>query len=124
MQDLLAGAEETKELMRITIEYQETRKPYRWKKAFTARVLFADRKAIFTRGGGSHQRFWPSSGKATSWGWDPKHPEVQRNMGDGLGGTIRTGWWRIHPASMHRLREHYRLPRSRRKKRKNPMIRE
>jgi hypothetical protein len=99
LQALLAGAEETKEQMRITIEYQETRKPYRWKKAFTARVLFADSKAIFTRGGGSHQHFH-ASGRWTCFGYLFTHPEVKKNMG------VPPHWRdvRISPQSLKRIK--------------------
>ena len=41
----------------VLIQYQETRKPYRWVNAFRARVLFADRKTVLVRGAGSESLF-------------------------------------------------------------------
>lgn len=81
--------------MRVTVQYQETRKPYHWRNAFTARVLFADSQIILVRGCGSHSSFH-SNGHFRSAGYNPNHPAA-KNI------PKRHGKWRLHPGSLTRL---------------------
>jgi len=82
--------------MRVTIQYQEVRNPHRWKNAFTARVLFADRQIVLVRGAGSHSTFDPN-GPFKSAGWRREHPAAKSI-------PKRHGTWRLHPKSVDRLK--------------------
>lgn len=81
----------------VTIQYQETRKPYRWVNAFRARVLFADRKTILVRGAGSESLF-RGNGDMNMAGYHRDHPAAKKI-------PWRHGGWRIHPTSLARLKE-------------------
>lgn len=80
----------------VTVQYQETRKPYRWVSAFRARVLFADQKTILVRGAGTVSLF-RGNGDMNFAGYNRKHPAAKRI-------PERLGRWRIHPKSVERLR--------------------
>jgi len=82
--------------MRVTIQVQETRKPYDWKSVFPARVLFASRELIVVKGCGSHSFFY-GTGQMRMAGYRPAHPHA-KNVPD------RHGSWRIHPDSVKRIK--------------------
>lgn len=85
--------------MQVTVQFQEPRKPHAWKKAFTAKVLFADKRAILVRGGGSHSmfdgkghfRFMSYSKRLVESGVIPGYPRYANG-------------WRIAPESLERLK--------------------
>jgi hypothetical protein len=81
--------------MQITVQYQEPRKPHRWIDAFTARVLYADRKIVLVRGCGSHSTF-RTDGTMKHVGWHPDRAEASHI-------PTRTGTWRLRPHSVARL---------------------
>lgn len=81
--------------MRVTIQVQETRKPYNWKTVFPGRVLYADRQIILVRACGSHSSFQPN-GEMRGVGYLRTHPHA-KNVPE------RHGRWRIHPDSLKKL---------------------
>lgn len=93
-----------------------------WKRAWTAEVLYADRRFVVTRSAGSHQTFrgvptgnwrkrsrpstWRNDGglEADMWGHDPKHPAVARlNLPRDRYGRLVLGHVRIAPKSVVKL---------------------
>lgn len=78
--------------MRVTIQYQETRKPHAWKNAFVALVLYADREIILVRGCGSYSSFH-ANGDMRGVGYNPKHPHAK-------GIPARRRRWRIQPSGL------------------------
>lgn len=79
----------------VTIQYQETRKPYRWVSAFRAKVLYHDEKVILVRGAGTHSLFSGKGGMRAA-GYNLNHPAA-KNIPDRYRG------WRVHPKSVARL---------------------
>lgn len=78
--------------MRVTIQYQETRKPHAWKDAFPGEVLYADSQIILVRACGSHSSFH-ANGQMRGVGYNPKHPHA-KNI------PARHGRWRIEPTEV------------------------
>lgn len=84
--------------MKVTVQFQEPRKPYAWVNAFKATVLFADRKIILLRGAGSHQIFgadgWKSIGHSSLGATAKKIPKRPYAKG-----------WRIEPEELKALKK-------------------
>lgn len=83
--------------MKVTLQVRETRKPYNWTTVFSARVLYADRKIILVRGGGSNSLF-DADGHMQKAGFHRHHPAA-KNV------PKRYGAWRIHPDSIQRMKD-------------------
>lgn len=82
--------------MKVTIQVQETRQPYGWLNTFPARVLFANKDLIVVKGCGTHS-FYHGDGTVLMGSFNHEHPHAKLV-------PERYGKWRIHPASMKRLR--------------------
>ncbi len=81
--------------MKVTIQVQETQKPYRWVTVFSGRVKFADRTLVVVRQCGSTS-FYNGDGSMQLAGFSRDHKDAARV-------PRLHGRWRISPESMVRV---------------------
>lgn len=83
--------------MRVTVQFQRGyAKTSPWVDAYVARVLYADKEIILTRGAGAHQA-WYNHGGYRCAAYSLKHPVAQKVPKKATG-------WRLHPSSLERIK--------------------
>ena len=84
----------------VTVQYQERRKPYPWKTAFRAKVLYADNQVILVRGAGGHSLFRGNGIGSHGISW-----KTNSAFGKKVEAHPRQfGWFRISPAGMEKIK--------------------